>query len=60
MSVEAMQLIISALVAIGAAVGVYAGIKSSLTHAIITAEAARDNAIRAHTRIDNQLLKGSR
>lgn len=52
--VQILQLIISALVAIGMGVGVYAAIKSDLTRSIITAEAARDNAIRAHDRIDQQ------
>jgi len=54
MDVQFLQLIIAALVAIGSGVGMYAAIKSDLTRAIIMAEAARDEAIRANTRIDQQ------
>lgn len=51
--IQLLQLVISALVGIGAGVGVYAAIKSDLTRAIITAEAARDTAQGAHRRIDD-------
>lgn len=53
MDVQFLQLVISALVAIGAGIGVYAAIKSDLTRAILTAENARESAGNAHRRIDD-------
>jgi len=45
------------VLAVGSAVGVYAGIKSDLTAALIEAKSAKDSANMAHRRIDDILQK---